>query len=315
MKKTWLSLAIALSVAYGGVAFAAGGAPVLGVDDGFSGMSHVIAGEGVAPPTLDSLMADQIKPAKVDEMAKIPTIRADALKETAASLGARAGLAHWLHEMALTLKRNEKSLAIYDFEKLALSIPVKSGMPMTPPDPKNGNGEYAMILPPVLLDGRDADSFPNEDEMRIADRIYQIQAKARLIPVDKASGKPVVPQWQDYLTFSFEKPQMPHPSLLPKNDAEKTLWNEWVKKGWAEGVDQGKDIFDAGFARLNRDFGGMLKYRLAYAQGLITRPLVAGQNMGVTGGGSQMRVNDRVVRITDHSSLVADPSKWAEKPN
>ncbi len=308
MRKTWLSAALAMMLASGGAV----GAETAPIWANSSDVSHAIAGQGAAPLGLAAIMADQIKPAKLDELAKIPTIRAEAIQEAAASLGARSGLARWLHDMAVALEKNEKHLQIYDFEKLALSVPVNSGMPMTPPNPKTGNGEYAMMLPPVLLEGRDADSFPNADEMRIADRLYKIHAKARLIPVDKASGKPAVPHWRDYLTFSFERPQMPHASLLPKNEAEKTLWNEWVKKGWAEGVEQGKGMFDAGFARLERDFHGMLKYRLAYAQGVITRPLVAGQKMGVTGGGAEMRVNDRIVRITDHSSLVADPGKWSE---
>lgn len=309
MRKSWVAVAIALAFTASGSAIAADSAPIWADSE----MSHSIAGQGKAPMGLNELMADQIKPAKLDELAKIPTIRAEAIQEAAASLGARAGMARWLHDMAVALEKHEHSLKIYDFEKLALSVPVNSGRPMTPPNPKTGNGEYAMILPPVLLEGRDADSFLSPDEMRIADRFYKIHAKARLIPVDKASGKPAVPHWRDYLTFAFEHPSMPHASLLPKNDAEKTLWNEWVKKGWDEGVEQGKSMFDAGFARLERDFHGMLKYRLAYAQGVITRPLVAGQKLGVTGGGMEMWVGDRIVRITDHSSLVADQARWIEK--
>ena len=265
-------------------------------------------------PTLGALLSDQVRVADSapGTVMDVPTIRGQAIQEAAASLGARAGLARGLSDLDAALK---KQIAVmdssYNFSALALSIPMKPGLPATFPNPKTGNGEFAMVLPPVIIEGRDSDSFPNDDEMRIADRVYKIYNKARLIPVDKASGHPVVPDWRDYLVFSFQEVQMPHQTLLPRNDAEKRLWDEWVKKGWNEGMLQSKQLFDGGWARLNRDFKGMLNYRLAYSQGLVTRPQVAGVNMGVTGGGTEMRVNDRTVRITDHSSLVPDTGRWS----
>lgn len=273
----------------------------------------VVPGQGISTPALNSILADQVKPAaSALAVAEVPTIRAQAIQEAAASLGARAGLAKGLSDLDGALKRQVVIMdSSYNFTALALSVPMKPGLPATGPNPHTGNGEYAMVLPPVIVEGRDSDSFPNEDEMRIADRVYKIYNKARLIPVDKATGRPVVPDWRDYLVFSFQEVQMPHQILLPKTDGEKIIWNEWVKKGWDEGTQQAKQLFDGGWSRLNRDFKGMLNYRLAYSQGLVTRPQIAGVNMGVTGGGTEMRVNDRTVRISDHSSLVPDTSRWS----
>jgi defect-in-organelle-trafficking protein DotC len=273
----------------------------------------LVPGQGVSTPSLAAIMADSVRGGGVSSgVAEVPTIRAQAVQEAAASLGARAGLARGLSDIDASLRKQMATMdASYNFSALALSVPMRAGLPATYPAPRTGNGEYAMILPPVIVEGRDSDSFPNEDEMRIADRVYKIYNKARLVPVDKQSGRPAVPDWRDYLVFSFQEVQMPHPTLLPKNDAEKAIWNEWVNRGWQEGLIQAQQLFDGGWARLNRDYKGMLNYRLAYSQGLVTRPQVAGVNMGVTGGGTEMRLNDRTVRITDHSALVPDTSRWS----
>ena len=271
-----------------------------------------VAGQTEAPMELQDLMSDKIKGSKLDKVGDIPLIRAEAIKEAAASLGARDGMAKMLHDLATVIeKKHGRTLdAQFDFVKLALSVPVEPGKPMDPANPYAGNGEFGMILPPVILEGRDADSFPNEDEMRISDKIYKIHAKARLVPVDKQTSRPVVPNWRDYLIFTFPEIQLPHESLLPRNAQEKALWDEWVKKGWLDGQKQAQTMFKDGFARLKRDYNGMLNYKLAYVEGKVTRPMVAGVKMGVTGGASEMRINDRVVRITDHSSFVTDPAKW-----
>ena len=273
----------------------------------------VAAGQGAAPPSLAALLADNVKATQSAlAIAEVPGIRAAAIQEAAASVGARAGLARGLTDIDAALKRQTGVLdATYNFTSLAMSVPMRPGLPATYPNPKTGNGEFAMILPAVILEGLDADSFPSDEEMRIADRTFKIYEKARLVPVDKATGRPAVPDWRDYLVFSFREVEMPHPSLLPRTEGEKALWNEWVKRGWDEGMTQAKQLLDGGWSRLNRDFKGMLNYQRAYAQGLVTRPQVAGVNMGVTGGGTEMRINDRTVRITDHSALVPDTSRWS----
>lgn len=310
MKKTHLYIAIqSILLLFSASAFAQNQAS--NITQGFEQPKTKIAGLSTEKtPTLNSILADNIQTApSVSAMAEVSVIRAEALQEAAVSLGARAGLAKRLNDIAISI---EKQTDIYDksfnFTRLTIAIPSNEAQPTT--GPKGSNGEIAMLLPPILLDGRDADSVPNEDEMRLADRIYKIHQKSKLVPVDKRTGIPAVPNWRDYLIFSFQEVQMPHHALLPKNDAEKILWNDWVLKGWKEGEKQAEDLFENGFARLKRDFHGMLKARLAFSQGVLTLPMVAGVNMGVTGGGSEMRLNDRVIRITDQSALVPDPKRW-----
>lgn len=279
----------------------------------FSEPKLYVTGKSPEPPTMGALMADQIKGNSLTTAASIPTIRAEAIQETAAGVGARAGMARRLRDYALSLEKMQSQLdADYDFTKLTLPVAADPSKSSTKPTSRAAKGEFAMILPAVLLDGRDADSAPNENEIRIAERIYTLHAKERLVPVDKKSGRPVVPTWRDYLVMSFPQVQMPHASLLPQNDAEKALWNAWVQDGWRKGQEQADAMYLSGSSRLERDYHGMVKGLLANREGRLSVTRVAGLNMGVTGGGNNMRINDRVIRIVDHAGLVADPKKWTE---
>lgn len=291
-------------------------------DNGSQSLMYAANGPGAKiqaaePPTLNVLMADQIKGSSfATATSSVPTIRAEAIQQAAAGIGARAGMARRLRDYELSLGKIQSQLdADYDFTKLAIPVTVDPAKPAKGANPRKGDGEYAMILPAVLLDGRDSDSAPNEDEMRFADRTYDLHAKERLVPVDKKSGRPVVPTWRDYLVMSYPQVQTPHASMLPQNDAEKALWNAWVQDGWKKGQEQADAMYADANSRLKRDYHGMLKGHQARREGRMTETRVAGLQMGVTGGGKTMRVNDRVIRIVDHSGLVADPKKWNDSPD
>jgi defect-in-organelle-trafficking protein DotC len=85
--------------------------------------------------------------------------------------------------------------------------------------------------------------------------------------------------------------------LLPKDDKERKAWREWVAEGWRLGVEQADEIFETDTARLLRDFRGIVLYRTLVAEGVISELFLAEANMGVTGGGDEMRVGDRIVRM------------------
>jgi len=51
-------------------------------------------------------------------------------------------------------------------------------------------------------------------------------------------------------------------------------------------------------------------YHKLYAQNMVSAPFVAQADLGVTGDDREMRVNDRVLRITDTSRLNVDSHSW-----
>lgn len=212
----------------------------------------------------------------------ISAIRLQALQETAMTVGAQAGLYWRSVQINALLYQDSKTLdRIYNFNGLIL--------------PHH-------VLPPVLLEGRDTLNLNDPDTIRLEDRDYEILSQAKFVTT--------APNWRDYLWMNYQKAPIPDNSLLPCKKNEKRVWKDAVAKGWQQGVDQANIIFNENTARLTRDYKGMLLYSTLLAQNIVSPPYVATTNLGVTGGGSSMSVNDQVLRITALPQLRPDAENW-----
>lgn len=216
------------------------------------------------------------------DSSKINAIRLTVLKETARGLAAQAALA-WRSKQINTMLVQQKAHLnqIFNFNYLIL----------------NSN-----VLPPVLAEGRNILNLADEATIRAADRDYQIVYPPRFITAP--------PTWRDYIWMQYKKPETPCGSLLPKNSEERDIWNENVKIGWNDGVQQADRIFRANLNRLTRDYNGMVLYRILLAQNMVSAPYVSQAQLGVTGGGNDMRINDRVLRITAIPQLQPNAKVW-----
>jgi defect-in-organelle-trafficking protein DotC len=221
-------------------------------------------------------------------------IRLSGLKQTARGLGAQGGLA-WrsrhLNELLDSQKRNLDH--IFNFNYLIL----------------NQN-----VLPPVLVEGKNTLNLADEFTIRASDQDYQITQPPRFITAP--------PNWRNYIWMGYKKPEIPNSTLLPQSPDERKIWNKYIQIGWNEGVAQADQIFSANLARLQRDYEGMILYRKLLAQKMLTPPYVSKANLGVTGGGNEIRINDRVLRITSIPQLDANTKNWRpviskkkQKPN
>ncbi len=227
-------------------------------------------------------LADQVK---LEKKAEVPEVRGMALDESALTFGAQGGLAWRLGQIQSELKRMERDLdRTFNFSPVIMK----------------GN-----VLPPVIVGGQDAVKADGDGQtLRIADQIFKIEAPARFVTV--------TPTWRDYLRAADPMtPEVPHPSVLPKDGAEVELWNSSLKKGWDSGVKQADSILVAGLAKLKRDYEGMLRYRMLLAMNMVSEPVVATADLGVTGNGQQVSIRDRVLRITVNPSLETDPKRWS----
>lgn len=213
---------------------------------------------------------------------KVSAMRSSSLRDSAMSLGARGGLAARSNQINCILLKNEALLfRVFNFNAMMLD---KS------------------VLPPVLVEGRNTLQLSGTDAIRIADRTYQIISQARFVTAP--------PIWRDFLWMSYPSPDSPDRSLLPKAQAERALWRKYVAEGWKCGIQQADLIFRERLNRLKRDYEGMILYRTLLAQNMVSPPFVAEMEMGVTGGGSDLTVNDRVLRITAFPALQNDSSNW-----
>jgi defect-in-organelle-trafficking protein DotC len=209
-------------------------------------------------------------------------IRFKALEDTALSLGAQGGLSAASDEINSHLENDKKRLeTIFNF----------NGMMLT-------HG----VLPPVLEQGDDSLNLDDGDTIRISDKTYRIVQQARFVTTP--------PNWREYLWLNFEKPEVPNKILLPDSAAERRIWARSIKTGWEKGTQQAYDIFQQNLARLKRDYQGMILYRKLLQEHLISAPYVSKTDLGITGDGEAMRVNDQVLRITEHPQLQTDSKNW-----
>lgn len=220
---------------------------------------------------------------KKDPTSEVAEIRKTALIDIASSYGVSSGLSWKLKKIKdEEITRMEARLDnLYNFSRLAID-----------------NG----VLPPVLEEGQSNYAQDSTDEVRISDKTFKIVSNAKFVSV--------YPTWRNYLNFNVPTYEAPPRSFLPQNAAESALWDEWAKKGWESGVQQAMTMFQSSLDRIDRDYNGMLKFKTLLAQGLITKTIISKQNLGVTGGGREMAINDQIFRIVDHSALVPNQKEW-----
>ena len=209
-------------------------------------------------------------------------LRINILKESAMSIGAQGGLA-WASElMNARMNQDRKYLdTIYNFDAMVLS-----------------HG----VVPPVLEVGDNTLNLDDPNTIRVSDRTYRIVKQARFATTP--------PNWREYLLLRYGKPVLPDKTLLPRTAYEQRIWREGIREGWEKGIVQSHNIFQQSLARLKRDFRGMLLYRKLLQEKMISPPFVARTELGVTGNGNNMRINDQVLRIVELPQLQTNSRNW-----
>ena len=212
----------------------------------------------------------------------LSALRSRSLKDTALSLGAQGSLAWSSQEINSWLDKERKYLdTIFNFGALMM---------------QHG------VMPPVLVSGDSSLNLADPNTIRVADRTYKI--------VQQAHFSTTPPNWREYLWLSYSKPELPNKTLLPKSPAEQKIWRDGIRTGWEKGVEQAYSIFQQNLARLKRDYNGMLLYRKLLNEKMISAPFVARTELGVTGDGEDMRINDQVLRIVEHPKLQTNSKGW-----
>jgi defect-in-organelle-trafficking protein DotC len=213
---------------------------------------------------------------------QIGKIRIMALQETALSLGAQAGLAARARVIDERLTKEARNLdTVYDFNSLILEH---------------------NVLPPVLLEGRNTLNLADAQSIRVSDRVYKVAKQARFITTP--------PTWRQYLWLDYVKPDAPNVTLLPRCQEEVAVWNTYTEKGWNKGVEQANTILEESIARVKEDFTGMILYRKLLAMNMVSPPYVSHTDLGVTGDGSEIHIDDRVLRITALPALNTNSEEW-----
>ncbi len=209
-------------------------------------------------------------------------IRLQAIRDTALSISARTALAVRGQQINQLVAEQQRELdRVFNFQGVMLE---------------------GGVLPPVMLESRNDLSLADPQNIRVADRTYRIIKQSRFVTLP--------PSWREYLVMDETRPAQPDPSLLPSTGEEKKIWQASVIEGWDNGIDQANQVYEENLARLKRDYQGMVRYRMLLAQNMVSAPQVAQRDLGVTGGGESLSVNDRVLTIKALPSLKSNSEAW-----
>ncbi len=247
-----------------------------------AGCTTYVTADKVDTTNLEALQSLKQIRTSTEPAGDVNPIRADAIRETAMTVGAQGALALRSQQIDDVLKKDTPLLnQAFNFTPLML--------------PNN-------VLPPVLVEANTTLNLQDNQTIRIADKTYSIVQQAKFITVP--------PTWRDYLWMDFPKPEQPDKSMLPKNEDEEALWRSDVALGWRQGIIQADHIFSENVGRLKRDYRGIMLYRQLLDEKMINTPFVATTSLGVTGGGNNLTINDQVQRITNLPQLDPDSKDW-----
>lgn len=138
--------------------------------------------------------------------------------------------------------------------------------------------------------------------MRTANHVYNI-----LVPERFVSNPP---GWRQYLFAGLSVQSAPTDAVIPRNRAERTVWQNAIKKGWQEGRQSADDTLAANFNRLTRDYTGMMRYSLLVKQKMITPPVIAEQQQSVSGSREELMLGDKVRDLKQRAGFDLDKKKW-----
>ena len=240
------------------------------------------------PPEMEELINIPKENRLVDGDSSLPLdIKLEAQKEAALSYGARGGLAWRTYHIRQEMETRARYLdKVFDFRELL--IPAPSGLLIEPP-------VVSEAMDAMIIDGRGM-------EAAVADVFLNINKNARIVSTART--------WRVYLEREWGEVEEPPDILRPETKEERERWAEWIEKGWEMGIDQANSIFQADLNELVSDYQGMVRYRSLLAQGMISPPYATQVDRGVTGDGTEMRIGDRALSLTELPKLQTESQEW-----
>ena len=98
--------------------------------------------------------------------------------------------------------------------------------------------------------------------------------------------------------------------MLPETESERQIWDDAIAQGFQQGIKQSKYIYQEQIGQLTQTYMGMALYHSLLAQNMISAPQVGQASLGVIGNNQQLKINEKIVRITAHSGLNTHTAHW-----
>ena len=229
----------------------------------------------------DSVDASSLSEEKEKAIAET-SLRLSAIREAGTAIAVQKAVKHRYQQINDDLEKISYELdQVYDFGPLV--------------------EHEGRILPPIISEVHNSLQIKSSTESISSQVVYKIIQNARIIPV--------APTWRQYLVKNYGAIEDVNKVLLPKTAAEKKIWAQAVEKGWEIGLEQADRLFDANLARLERDYKGLLKFKLLSKQGIVSLPMVAEGEFGIKVGNKTLDVDQKIFRITKASDF-NEAEKW-----
>ena len=209
--------------------------------------------------------------------------RYDLLREAAVSYAAQAGYQHRVWEVMRQLEQDSAKLSrTFDFNRVSYRAPRETGY----------------ILPPVVSRATAAINVDESGQSAVAaDEFYRLEIPGRIVTI--------IPTWRDYLVIPLEEASEPDDDFLPQNREEKQVFNRFAAEGWQAGVEQADEALGLNFARLKRDYLGMVEYRRMVQAGLVKELVLASSERRSAGDGDELFIGERRLQIVSSARFVS----------
>ena len=250
-----------------------------------------------APASLSGLQALRQSRGDVVGADEARRQREAALRDSAATLGARHGYVLRMRASRALMKSHESLLSrAFDYASvMRLASEGEAGVYLLPP---------AIRALGAQVDVEDAGRV-----VEMADQTYEIVRRAVLVGA--------APSWRDFLLRELpERLEIPPDAMLPGNARERRQWRQWVADGWMEGIRHADREMQDRIHALRMDYVGVVRYLRLVEEGKVrpaladslTVPVAADEEDG------RMAIRRTMHRIVDGAEFNTSIEEWTQRP-
>ncbi|NNB34018.1 type IV secretory system conjugative DNA transfer family protein [Pseudomonas fragi] len=144
------------------------------------------------------------------------------------------------------------------------------------------------LLIPAITEVRDQYTKENGLVHRVKAG-YTVQEEAQVVSS--------VPTWRDYVYQRYDKPELPHEALFPRDDFETSEWKRSLLEGWNAGIYQADEMFKDRVNQLTKAVEGRHQYVTLESRAMFSPADLKVVNSQVTFQGRTMNVGEQIIGI------------------
>lgn len=164
------------------------------------------------------------------------------------------------------------------------------------------------ILPPVILRHDGAQRVNRTAQVfRVNREALKIQQDPRFVISP--------PSWREYLLLPVgEVDYASAARLAPTDSAQQEAWDRAVDKGWDAGIELMERTLTRNYAKLVRDFQGMVRYHVLRKLNIVSDVQIQEVYTPVAGGGKRISISESIATIEVSPTLNTNRFEWKALP-